>query len=268
VDANGLVSPADIEAAIRPNTVLISVMAVNNEVGTVQPIREIAALAARHGVLFHTDAAQAVGRIPIDVQRDGIDLLSMSSHKMYGPKGVGALYISGSPRRTAVAVQMHGGSQERGRRSGTLNVPGIVGFGEAARLARLERDSEMARLRAWRDRLLAVLRRGVPKLRVFGSMEHRVACNLNVAFDDIAGDTFLGGVPEIALSGGAACASGKAGASHMLGAMGFSQRDANCAVRIALGRMTTEREVDIAGQKLVAAAQRLRGQSAIVRGQL
>ena len=261
VNAEGLVDPHDIEEAIRPETVLVSVMTVNNEVGTIQPIEEIAAITQRREVLFHTDAAQAAGRIHLDVHRDGVDLLSVSAHKIYGPKGVGALYVRRSPKRTPLDRQLHGGGQERGMRSGTLNVPGIVGLGAAARIARAEREPETVRMAAQRDRLLAALTAGVPELRVFGSLERRVPGNLNVAFGSIRGDTFLAGVPRLALSGGAACASGKAAASHVLQAMGASQEEANRAVRIGLGRGTTDAEVNEAARELVAAAQRLRGRA-------
>jgi cysteine desulfurase len=261
VGAEGVISPAAIEAAIRPDTRLISVMAVNNELGTIQPIAEIARVAKKHGVLFHTDAAQGAGRIDLDVGRDGIDLLSLSAHKIYGPKGVGALFVRRSPKPTPLLRQMHGGGHERGMRSGTLNVLGIVGLGAAARLAREERLDEMARVTALRDRLLTHLRERVPWLEVHGSLEQRVACNLNVSFG-VAGDTLMSAIPNLAVSGGAACASGKAEGSHVLRAIGLDQTKANQAIRIALGRMTTAEDVDTAGERLARAAHRLCGTAA------
>jgi cysteine desulfurase len=263
VDSDGLVSPEAIEEAIRPDTALISVMAVNNEVGTIQPIAEIAEIAARHGALLHCDAAQAAGRIPLDVYRDGVDLLSLSAHKIYGPKGIGALYVRRSPRRTPILRQLHGGGQERGLRSGTHNVPGIVGFGTAARIAREEREPEMERQRGLRDQLLKFLQREVPELRVYGSLDRRVATNLNVSFGNVRGDALTNAVPDLALSGGAACSSGKAQASRVLTAMGVDEREAQGALRIAIGRMTTAEDVIYAGRRLASAARKLaRGFSA------
>jgi len=257
VNREGLVEPDAIEAAIRPDTRLISVMAVNNEIGTIQPIAAIARIAHRHGVLFHTDAAQAAGRIELDARRDGIDLLSLSAHKLYGPKGVGALFVRRSPRETPLFRQMHGGGQERGLRSGTLNVPGIVGFGVAAELAHRERRDETERLAALRDDLLRRLQRDVPRLRVHGSLRDRVAGNLNVSFGNAPADALLNAATGLALSGGAACSSGKAAGSHVLAAIGVDQKDIHRAVRIGLGRMTTRSEVERAGELLVAAARRV-----------
>jgi cysteine desulfurase len=225
----------------------------------VQPLAEIGSIARRHGVLFHSDAAQAAGRIDLDVRRDGIDLLSLSAHKVYGPKGVGALYVRRSPRTVPITRQIHGGGQERGMRAGTLNVPGIVGFGVAAALAREELPREVPRLEELCDRLLARLERELPELRLHGSRTRRVAGSLNVSFGAIAGDTLLSAVPGLALSGGAACSSAKAEASHVLTALGVEPAEANRAVRIALGRGTTADDVARAGDQLVAAVCRLRG---------
>jgi cysteine desulfurase len=257
VDGEGRVSPAAIQSAMRPDTVLISIMGVNNEVGTIQPIGEIARIARRAGILFHSDCAQAAGRVPINVAREGIDLLSISAHKIYGPKGVGALFVSKRRRPIPLVPQMLGGKHERGLRSGTLNVPGIVGFGEAARLVRLEARRERGRLGALRDGLLERLRSGLPEIRVHGSMTDRVAGNLNFSVPHLRADSFLNALPGVALSGGAACASGTASGSHVLQAMGVGNDLSNGAIRVGLGRMTTEREVEMAGRQMVAAAQKL-----------
>jgi len=258
VNADGLVSAADVEAAIRPDTVLVSIMSVNNEVGTVQPIAEIGRITKRRGVLLHTDAAQAAGRISIDVERDGIDLLSLSAHKIYGPKGVGALYVRRFPTRTPITCQSDGGSQEQGLRSGTLNVPGIVGLGAAATLAAAERVSETARLSGLRDTLLEHVRRAVPDVQVHGSLKRRVAANLNLSFPGLDGEIVLNALPEFALSAGSACSSGKIEVSHVLSAMGVSVDLARGAIRIGLGRMSTERETRAAAEGLVRAVRSLR----------
>jgi len=258
VSADGLVDPDEVRAAIRPDTALISIMAVNNEVGTIQPIEAIGSIARAHDVPFHCDASQAACYLDLSVQRAHIDLLSLSSHKLYGPKGVGALYIRRRPFAIAVARQQLGGGQERGMRAGTLNVPGIVGFGEAARLARSERAADSARARAMRDSLLAALRAQLPQVRVHGSMHRRVPCNLNFALEGIPSDTFLASVPQLAISGGAACSSGKAGGSHVLAAMGYSPEQSRCAIRLSVGRMTRPRDAETAARTLISAAHRLR----------
>jgi cysteine desulfurase len=258
VDASGVVSPRDVEAAMRPGTALVSIMAVNNELGTIQPVRELAAIAHQHGALFHTDAAQALGRVALDVEADRIDLLSMSAHKLYGPKGVGALYVRRAPRLTPLKRQMHGGGQERGLRSGTLNVPGIVGFGAAAELARSEGAADSERLRPLRDALLARLRRELEGVHVHGCMERRVAANLNLCFEGIRSDTLQAAVPSLAISGGAACSSGKPGASHVLSALGVAPERVHGAIRIGLGRSTSAQDVEAAGAALVEAVRKLR----------
>ena len=246
---------------MTPDTKLVSIMAVNNEVGTVQPIRELAAIAKKHGALFHTDAAQAAGRVPLDVYQDGIDLLSLSAHKIYGPKGVGALYVRGSSPKTPIARQMHGGAQERGVRAGTLNVPGIVGFGEAAKWARAESDEENQRLRAWRDELLGRLESEVGGVHLNGSRQHRVDCNLNLCFEGLAADRLLHSLSGVAVSGGAACSSGKAEGSHVLRAMGLDEVRVKGAIRLSLGRMTTQTEVDTAFEQLSSLVNLLRRRS-------
>ena len=258
VNAAGIVSAAEVEAALRPDTVLVSIMSVNNEVGTIQPIREISALTRRHGVLLHTDAAQAAGRISIDVQRDGVDLLSLSAHKLYGPKGVGALYVRRFPTRTPLRRQSDGGSQEHGLRSGTLNVPGIVGLGAAAALAAEGRPAEVARLATLRDSLLSQIRQHIPDVRVHGCLERRVAANLSLSFPGIEGERILTALPTVALSAGSACTSGKFETSHVLAAMGVPSNLARGAIRIGLGRHTTSEEARYAAHGLVDAVSRLR----------
>jgi cysteine desulfurase len=258
VDEHGLVSVSDIEAAIRPETVLISVMSVNNEVGTIQPIEHIGRIAREHGVLFHTDAAQAAGRISIDVERDNVDLLSLSAHKLYGPKGVGALYVRRFPRRTGLRRLFDGGDQEFGLRPGTTNVPGVVGFGKAAEIVAAEWQPETLRQAELRDELLAHLRRVIPSVRVHGSLERRVAGNLSVSFPGVSAEALLNAVPELALSAGSACTSGTIDVSHVLKAMNVSTSAAHGAIRIGLGRFTTRDQTQRAARQIVAAVQRLR----------
>ncbi len=253
VGADGIVSVDEVAAAIRPDTALISIMAVNNEVGTIQPISEIAELANERGAIFHTDAAQALGRVPLGLHHAGVHLASLSAHKVYGPKGVGALYVRQSPQAPALFRQMHGAAHERGRRAGTLNVPGIVGFGAAAKLAS---DDEEVRLAELRDRLLSALETALPGLRVNGSLQQRVGCNLNFSIDGVRADSVVHGVSGVAISGGAACSSGKAQGSHVLRAMGVPNVERG-ALRVSLGRMTTKGEVDQAAQRLIACIQRL-----------
>ncbi|MEM1418863.1 MAG: aminotransferase class V-fold PLP-dependent enzyme, partial [Myxococcota bacterium] len=245
-----------IEAALRPHTRLVSVMAVNNEVGTVQPLTAIGGLARAHGALFHCDAAQAAGRIALDVQRDGIDLLSLSAHKLYGPKGVGALYVR---RRTPLAAQLTGGGQEGALRPGTLNVPGIVGLGEAARLAAEGMADETARQGALRDDLLRRLEAGLGPVALHGCRTHRVAGNLSLTIPGVKGGDLLAALPEIAMSAGSACMSAKGGAaSPVLRAINVPEAQAAASLRIGLGRFTTEAEVVVAAERIVAAALRLR----------
>jgi cysteine desulfurase len=245
-----------LREAILPETGLVSVMYANNEIGTVQPVREIAAICREHGVPFHCDAAQAAGRIPIDVEADGIDLMSLSAHKMYGPKGVGALYVR--RRQVRLAAQMDGGGHEAGMRSGTLNVPGIVGFGEACAIAAAEMAAESGRLRALRDRLLAALRAGTDGMHVNGSMNHRLAGNLNVSFSGIDAEALLMSLPDIALSTGSACSSATVEPSHVLRAIGVTPELAHASVRFGLGRFNTEEEIDYAAARVADAVRRLR----------
>ncbi len=256
VGRDGLVDPGDVERAITDGTILISVMTANNEVGVLQPIAEIGRLARAHGILFHTDAAQALGKIPFDVAALPVDLVSMSAHKMYGPKGIGALYIrKGS---TALAPLIDGGGHERGVRSGTLNVPAIVGFGRAAEICRLEMRAESDRLRRLRDRLKDGLMARIPDTIVNGSMSERLPNNLNVSFEHVPGESLLIGLDDVAVSSGSACTSARREGSYVLRAMGSSDELALASVRFGLGRFNTEAEVDYVIDKVASVVTRLR----------
>ncbi len=244
VDEQGLVSAAQVEAAIRPDTAICSIMLVNNETGVVQPITEIGAVCRKHGVLFHTDAVQAFGKIPIDVEAMNIDLLSISAHKIYGPKGVGALYVRRRRPRVRLAPQIHGGGHERGNRSGTLNVPGIVGFGFAAKLAREEMVVESARILELREHLRSRLMTEIPHATLNGSPEHRVPGMLNISFAYVEGESLLMGLKEVAISSGSACTSASLEPSYVLKAMGLNDELAHSSLRISIGRFTTREEVD------------------------
>jgi cysteine desulfurase len=256
---DGLVDLNALAAAVRPETVLVSAMYANNETGTVQPVQQIGALCRRLGVLFHCDAAQAFGKIPIDVERDCIDLLSVSAHKIYGPKGVGALYVRRRKPAAQIVAQIDGGGHEAGMRSGTLNVPAIVGFGEACGLCAREMDGEAKRTAALRDRLLALLRRGVEGVEVNGTMEHRLPGNLNVRFAGVDAESLLVGLPEVALSTGSACSSATAEPSHVLQAMGLSREMAGSSVRFGVGRFNTADEIDFAAAQIASAVRKVRG---------
>ena len=249
VDPDGRLDPAVLRAALAEPTLLVSVMAVNNETGVIQDIAELAAASRDAGALFHTDAAQAAGKIAIDVH--GIDLLSLSGHKLYGPKGVGALYVCRRPR-VRLAPLFSGGGQERGLRSGTLPTPLVVGLGEACRLARLEMAEETARLTQLRDRLLAGLRRQVPELQVNGSQRHRIPGNLNVTFPMPALD-LMQAVPELCVSTGSACSSAAIEPSYVLRAIGLTDAAAARTLRLGLGRFTSAADVDYAAEALAAA---------------
>lgn len=262
VGPGGIVDPDAVAAAMTPRTALVSVMAAQNEIGTLQPLRAIGALCKARGVVFHTDAAQAAGKVPLDVAADGIDLLSLSAHKLYGPKGVGALYVRRRDPRVSLAPQATGGGQERGLRAGTLNVPGIVALGEACRLARLEMAEEAARLRALRERLLGRLREALPDLRLNGDPERRLPGNLNLSFPGVPARRLLPAVTTLAVSAGAACASAEARPSRILTALGVPADLALASVRIGLGRGTTAEEVDYAADTLAAAVRALRAENA------
>jgi cysteine desulfurase len=255
VRSDGLLDLDGLRQAIRPETVLVSVMFANNETGVIQPIAEIGAICRKAGVLFHTDAAQAFGKVPFSVAEAAIDLMSVTAHKFYGPKGAGALYI----RRGIKAVsQMDGGGHERGLRSGTLNVPAIVGFGEAAAICAREMEGEAARTRNLRDRLLARLQAGLDGVRVNGSLAQRLPANLNLGFPGVHADALLTALPEIAVSTGSACSSAAPEPSHVLRALGLTEAEARSSVRFGLGRTTTEDEVDYVAERVIAAVHLLR----------
>lgn len=244
VQPNGLVDLKQLEAAIKPTTILIALMYANNEIGVVQPVKEISNIARKHGVLFFTDGTQAVGKIPVDVNKDGIDLMAFSGHKMYGPKGVGALYVRRKNPRVKVTAQIDGGGHERGMRSGTLNVPGIVGLGKACELAGLEMNDEIARLSKLRDKLEQALLQ-LEEAYVNGSVEHRLPHVSNISFKYVEGEGLMMGFNKnIALSSGSACTSASLEPSYVLKALGLGDDLAHSSLRFGLGRFTTEEQID------------------------
>ncbi len=245
VKEDGLVDLAELEAAMTPDTILVSIMYGNNEIGVIQPIREIAAIAHKHGALMMTDAVQAVGKIPVDVNADGIDLLALSAHKIYGPKGVGALYVRRKGPRVKVTAQMDGGGHERGMRSGTLNVPGIVGLGKACELCMQEMESEAIRLSALRDKLQAKLT-VLEESYVNGNQEHRLPHVANISFKYVEGEGLMMAMKDLAVSSGSACTSASLEPSYVLKSLGLSDDLAHSSIRFGLGRFTTEEEVDYA----------------------
>ncbi|TDO28768.1 IscS subfamily cysteine desulfurase [Sediminibacterium goheungense] len=244
VNPEGLIDLKELEAAIKPTTILIAIMYANNEIGVVQPVKEISAIARKHGVLFFTDGTQAVGKIPVDVNKDGIDIMAFTGHKMYGPKGVGALYVRRKNPRVKVTAQMDGGGHERGMRSGTLNVPGIVGFGKACELARLEMADDAARLSKLRDKLETALLQ-LEEAYVNGSREHRLPHVSNISFKYVEGEGLMMGFNKsIALSSGSACTSASLEPSYVLKALGLGDDLAHSSLRFGLGRFTTEEQID------------------------
>jgi cysteine desulfurase len=246
VDGKGRLDLAELEAAIRPTTVLVSVMYANNEVGNIMPVRQISEICARHGVLFHSDATQAVGKIPVDVEADGIHLMSFTGHKMYGPKGVGALYVRRKNPRVKVTAQMDGGGHERGMRSGTLNVPGIVGFGKAAELARLEMAQDTERLRILRDKLEKALCQ-MEEVVINGDVGNRMPHVTNISFKHVEGEGLMMTFNQnIAVSSGSACTSASLEPSYVLKALGLGDDLAHSSIRFSLGRFTKEDDVDFA----------------------
>ncbi len=258
VGRDGRVDPAAVETAIGERTVLVSIMYANNEVGTIQPVAEIGAICRRRGVLFHSDAAQAVGKVPVNVDADHIDLLSISAHKMYGPKGAGALYVRRRNPRVQLTAQLDGGGHERGMRSGTLNVPGIVGLGEACAICRREMLEESDRLRRLRDRLRAKLEAGLDEVQVNGSDAHRLPHNLNMSFAHVEAESLMMGMRDVAVSSGSACTSATMEPSYVLKAMGLDDQAAHSAIRFGLGRFNTEEEVDFAAERAIEVVQKLR----------
>jgi cysteine desulfurase len=263
VDADGLVRLDELRAALTDRTVLVSVMAANNEIGVLQPLAEIGALVSAAGAVFHTDAAQAAGKVPIDVQATGIDLLSLTGHKYYGPKGSGALYIRRKKPRIPLACQIDGGGHEQGLRSGTLNVPGIVGLGRAAAICRAEMAAESVRLAAMRDRLLDGLRRNVDGVRVNGSLARRLPHNLHVSIDRVEGESLLMALGDLAVSTGSACSSGSQKPSHVLEAIGAVGEGAGASIRFGLGRTTTDADIDFAVDRVSTVVRSLRRAMAV-----
>src|SRR6186713_1453183 len=261
VQKDGRISLDDLRAAITDKTILITIMTANNEIGVLQPIEEIGAIAKEKGILFHTDAVQAVGKVPFDVNKAKVDLVSMSAHKLYGPKGVGALYVRRRNPRVLLAEQINGGGHERGMRSGTLNVPGIVGFGKAAELAKQEMATEGQRLRTLRDTLNAKLHANLDEIYVNGSMEHRLPHNLNISFAYVEGESLLMGINDVAVSSGSACTSASLEPSYVLKALGAGDDLAHSSIRFGLGRWSTKEEVDYVADKLTSVVSRLRDMS-------
>jgi cysteine desulfurase len=251
VDKQGFIDLDELKAAITDRTVLVSVMAANNEIGVLQPLGEIGAITQERGVLLHTDAAQAAGKIPLDVTQLGVDLLSLTGHKYYGPKGAGALYVRRRKPKLALSCQIDGGGHENGLRSGTLNVPGIVGLGRAAEICRECMPAERTRLSAMRDRLLAGLQREVSGVRMNGpGAERRLPHNLHVSFDDVEGEALVMALGDIAVSTGSACSSGSQAPSHVLQAIGATGDRAGASIRFGLGRTTTDGDIDFAIERV------------------
>jgi cysteine desulfurase len=258
VKADGLIDLEDLKRAIDDKTILVSIMSANNEIGVLQPIREIGKICREKSVLFHTDAVQSVGKVPIDVNADFIDVLSLSGHKIYGPKGVGALYVRRRNPRVQIAAQIDGGGHERGMRSGTLNVPGIIGLGKACEIASTEMDSEAAYLRSLRDRLKAKLEAALDYVHVNGSWEHRLPGNLNMSFVYVEGESLLMGINDIAVSSGSACTSATLEPSYVLKALGLGDDVAHSSIRFGLGRFNTVAEVDYVAAKVIDVVLKLR----------
>jgi cysteine desulfurase len=257
VDRYGRVDPSDIDGAIQDGTILVSLMTANNEIGTIHPVDEIGEVTRNRGVLFHSDAAQALGKVPFDVERLKVDLVSLSAHKIHGPKGVGAMYVRGE-EKDALAPLLLGGGHERGFRSGTLNVPGIVGMGEAARLAVSALADEPARLGRMTERLLVILNEGLDDVSLNGPSDGRLPNNLNVSFQGVDGEALLLALDDVGVSTGSACMSAAGEPSHVLGALGLNPDRVRSSIRFGLGRFNTEEEVEYVGRRVVEAVRRLR----------
>jgi cysteine desulfurase len=258
VQRDGRVNPEDVRKAIKPTTILICIMYANNEIGVVNPIQEIGKLAKEHGIIFAVDGVQAVGKIPVDVQKDNIDLLAISAHKLYGPKGVGALYVRRRNPRVQLSAIIDGGGHERGMRSGTLNVPGIVGLGKASELCHQEMAEESVRLAGLRERLRVGLEAKLDEVFINGSMEHRLPNNLNMSFAYVEGESLLMGINDVAVSSGSACTSATLEPSYVLKALGVGEDLAHTSIRFGLGRFTTQEEVDYVIDKMVQVVTKLR----------
>jgi cysteine desulfurase len=258
VKADGLIDLEDLKRAFDEKTILVSIMFANNEIGVVQPVAEIGKMCRERGVLFHSDGVQAVGKIPVDVNSMNIDVLSLSGHKIYGPKGVGALYVRRRNPRVQISEQINGGGHERGMRSGTLNVPGIVGLGKACEISGQEMAAEAERLSKLRDKLKAKLEGALDYIHVNGSMEHRLPNNLNISFVYVEGESLLMGINDVAVSSGSACTSATLEPSYVLKALGLGDDVAHSSIRFGLGRFNTEAEVDYVADKVIDIVKKLR----------
>jgi cysteine desulfurase len=258
VQRDGRVNPEDVRKAITPKTILITIMYANNEIGIINPMAEIGKIAKEHGIIFAVDGVQAVGKIPVDVQKDNIDLLAISGHKIYGPKGVGALYVRRRNPRVQLSAIIDGGGHERGMRSGTLNVTGIIGLGKACELAHQEMAEESKKMRALRDRLRAGLEAKLDEVYINGSMEYRLPNNLNMSFAYVEGESLLMGINDVAVSSGSACTSATLEPSYVLKALGVGEDLAHTSIRFGLGRFNTEEEVDYVTDKMVQVVTKLR----------
>jgi cysteine desulfurase len=256
--ADGLISMDELKAAIDDKTILVTIMYANNEIGVIQPIAEIGKLCHEKGILFHTDAVQAVGKVPVDVQKDNIDVLSLSGHKIYGPKGVGALYVRRRNPRVQISEQINGGGHERGMRSGTLNVPGIVGLGKACEICMEEMATESKRESELRDYLKNKLETALDYVQVNGNMEHHLPGNLNMSFVYVEGESLLMGINDIAVSSGSACTSATLEPSYVLKALGLGDEVAHSSIRFGLGRFNTKAEVDYVSDKVIDVVLKLR----------
>jgi cysteine desulfurase len=258
VAKDGRIDLDDLRRAITSKTILITIMYANNEIGVIQPVEEIGKIAKEKGVLFHSDGVQAAGKVPVDVQRDGLDMISLTAHKIYGPKGCGALYVRRRNPRVQLASQIDGGGHERGMRSGTLNVPGIVGFGKAAELCQQGMAEESARLRGMRDRLKDGLFAKLDELYINGSMTHRLPHNINISFAFVEGESLLMGINDVAVSSGSACTSATLEPSYVLKALGVGEDLAHTSIRFGLGRFNTQEEVDYVMNRVIEVVTRLR----------
>jgi cysteine desulfurase len=258
VDQYGRVSAEDVRKAITPRTILVSVMYANNEIGSLNPIAEIGKVCKEKGVLFHSDAVQAIGKIPFDVNALGLDLVSLTAHKIYGPKGIGALYVRRKNPRVRLAPIIHGGGHERGMRSGTLNVPGIVGFGKAAELCMRNLETEIPRIKKLRDRMWDAFQKELDEIYLNGHPVERLPNNLNVSFAFVEGESMMMGMKDLAVSSGSACTSASLEPSYVLKSIGVGEDLAHTSIRFGLGRFTTEEEVDYAVKKVVSTVKKLR----------
>jgi len=258
VKGDGLVDLDMLREAITDKTILVTIMYANNEIGVIQPVAEIGRICREKGVLFHTDGVQAIGKVPVDVNKDHIDLMSITAHKLYGPKGVGALYVRRKNPRVQLTAQMDGGGHERGMRSGTLNVPGIVGLGEACAICQREMPEETKRLQYLRDRLRSKLEAGLDEIYLNGSWEHRLPHSLNLSFAYVEGESLLMGINDVAVSSGSACTSATLEPSYVLKALGLGDDIAHSSIRFGIGRFNTEEEIDYVADKLIDVVRKLR----------